>query len=111
MFEQIYKQKLAQRLLQNIQNEQEREVIKQLKKDKGATYTSKMETMFQDVDNSKQLFGKYTEMEMSKNLPIEFDAKILTAASWPVKKVTNNDYQLPKDILTCIDSFTSFYMS
>jgi hypothetical protein len=99
---------LAQRLLENIQNEQEREVIKQLKKDKGATYTSKLETMFQDVDNSKQLFGKYTDMEMSKHLPIEFDAKILTGASWPVKKAESNTYELPKEILTCIDSF---YMS
>ena len=86
-------------------------MIKELKKDKGATYTSKLETMFQDVDNSKQLYGKYSDMEMSKHLPIEFDAKILTAASWPVKKVSNNEYELPREILTCIDSFTSFYMS
>jgi hypothetical protein len=34
-------------------------MIKLLKKDKGATFTQKMETMFQDMQSSKELLQKF----------------------------------------------------
>jgi hypothetical protein len=48
---------------------------------------------------------------MSKNMPLEFDAKVLTDCSWPVKKVEKALMGLPPQVQSCIDTFTSFYMS
>ena len=48
---------------------------------------------------------------MSKNMPIEFDAKVLTAGSWPVNKLNEHTMGLPQEVYSCIDTFTSFYMS
>jgi cullin 3 len=85
-FETIYKNSLAKRLLEaNYIYEAEREVIKLLKKDKGATYTQKMETMFQDIKNSSEMLAVFKEKDNFKALPIEFDAKVLTGCSWPIR--------------------------
>ena len=86
-FETIYKNSLAKRLLEaNYIYEAEREVIKLLKKDKGATYTQKMETMFQDIKSSAEILTIFKEKENFKALPTEFDAKVLTGCSWPIRK-------------------------
>jgi hypothetical protein len=72
---------LGKRLLETSYfHEGERELIKLLKKEKGASYTQKMENMFQDMKNSDELYSKF-----KRDLPITFEAKILTSCSWPIK--------------------------
>ena len=71
MFETIYKQSLSRRLLSgSFAYDQEREVIKFLKKDKGATYTQRLETMFNDMKNSDELISEFKDKDNFKDLPV-----------------------------------------
>ena len=101
-----YKKSLAKRLLDNnYLQEAEREVIKLLKQEKGVSYTQKMETMFLDIKSSQEFLETF-----NKELPIEFETKTLTACSWPITNLKTS-IQIPKEIQTCVDTFTSYYMA
>lgn len=61
----------------------EKEVIKYLKKDIGASYTQGLEVMLADVKSSIEQMSSFKESPVSNQIEIEFYPKILTTGSWP----------------------------
>ena len=82
IFIEVYKIGLAKRLLNDkVQLDQEKQMISQIKVSCGSNYTSKLEGMLSDLNNSSSIENNF-KMETSE-LPIEFNVKILTNGYWP----------------------------
>lgn len=77
-FETLYRSSLGKRLMNNeskgasILNDAEKEVIKYLKKDIGASYTQRLEVMLADVEASIEQMSAFRKSSLAKNLTVEF---------------------------------------
>lgn len=88
-FESLYRTSLAKRLMNteskgaSILQDAEKEMIKYLKKDIGASYTQRLEVMLADVESSIDQMTNFKDSALVKSIKCEFQAKVLTAGSWP----------------------------
>ena len=93
----------------SILQDAEKEVIKYLKKDIGASYTQRLEVMLADVEASIDQMSQFRESKLSKSLVCEFQAKVLTSGSWPrfnsSEGQKNSTQGIPQEISVCMDSF------
>ena len=105
MFESLYKEALAARLLENssLSDESERLLIKKLKIECGSQYTSKMEGMILDTKMAKDLIKDY----VISNDVIEY--KVLSAGFWPQDQIVN--IFLPAELALKMDRFKKMYLS
>lgn len=111
VFEDFYKQHLAQRLLAGTASntDVEKGMIAKLKAECGHQFTSRLEGMFKDMELSKQLMKGYKEHE-AKSPPghsLELSVTVLTTGFWPV---TNVPYcNLPPAANKACEHFTQYY--
>jgi len=113
IFEDFYRFHITQRLLQSksLSDELERKMIQKLKSECGYQYTSKLEGMFRDVDQSKEFQKKWKAFvrEQHGGPPeIEFDCKVLTTGYWPFPG-SDSKCVLPDELLVHKQLFTEFY--
>ncbi|CAH8517198.1 unnamed protein product [Heterobilharzia americana] len=110
IFEAFYTKELAKRLLLNksASVDAEKAMLSKLKQECGPNYTRKMETMFQDIELSKQL-SKNFRLSLPDNYSIELSVNVICPASWPPYPQTTANY--PPEMLSLREEFTRFYLS
>ena len=114
IFNEIYRNQLAKRLLnqRSASDEHERMMIGKLKLKCGAQFTSKLEGMLNDLsvgsENSKN-FSKYlADNKSNLNLyNIDFTVQILTGGHWPTFRTI--DVILPPALAACTRVYRQFY--
>ncbi|VEL17154.1 unnamed protein product [Protopolystoma xenopodis] len=62
----------------------------------GPNYTRKMETMFQDIELSRQLSKNFRAAQSSANCLLELNVSIICPSSWPPYPKTTANY--PEDV-------------
>ena len=126
VFEEYYKQQLAQRLLGGgAANEAERSLIGKLKAECGHQYTSRLEGMFKDMELSKALMKQYAQgappspllttspslspASTSSPQPVntELSVHVLTTGFWPMPAPI--PLSLPPFCQALLSHFSSFY--
>lgn len=109
VFESYYKSHLAHRLLNGKSSSSEAEtcMISKLKSECGYHFTSKIESMFNDIKMSSEMMKKYESNKETDG--IELDVTVLTAGSWPIS--LHAPITLPQQLLSIADTFKSFYLS
>jgi cullin 3 len=105
IFESLYKEALAVRLLagSSLSDESEKLMVKKLKVECGSQYTSKMEGMINDMKVAKDVIKDCT----ISNDFIEF--KVLTSSYWPQSQIKN--IVLPVEISGKMERFKRLYLS
>ncbi|CAF4186424.1 unnamed protein product [Rotaria sordida] len=108
---QIIKKLLAKRLFGQLSasDDYEKSMISKLKQAYGFVYTSKLQQMFQDITDSKNLIDQYrTYCEKNKldNI-VDFSVMILSSNSWSFSAPPN--FVLPVELKKTFDNFTQFY--
>jgi len=111
IFEDFYKQHLAQRLLtgQSVNTDVEKNMIGKLKAECGHQFTSRLEGMFKDMELSKGLMKSYREHEAKSSVPVtmEMNVTVLTTGFWPVAVIPY--CTLPKSASQACEAFSSYY--
>ncbi|CAL8080012.1 unnamed protein product [Calicophoron daubneyi] len=123
IFEAFYTKELAKRLLLNksASVDAEKAMLSKLKQDAtiffvcvfyfqnvGPNYTRKMETMFQDIELSRQL-SKNFRASSPNDHSIELSVNVICPASWPAYPQTSANY--PPEMIALREEFTQFYLS
>eukprot|EP00760_Papus_ankaliazontas_P020333 PhM_4_TR18417/c0_g1_i1/m.56043/K03347/CUL1, CDC53; cullin 1 len=117
LFQELYKMKLARRLLGTYGNtcrafaelDLERHAITQLKMIMGTSYTHGMEQMLQDVENSKAVQESFEASSNNKSNNL-LSVSVLTSAVWSHFK-TSSEFTPPESLLGLLQSFERFYKS
>eukprot|EP00463_Aulacantha_scolymantha_P000488 TRINITY_DN1299_c0_g1_i1.p1 TRINITY_DN1299_c0_g1~~TRINITY_DN1299_c0_g1_i1.p1 ORF type:complete len:628 (-),score=103.46 TRINITY_DN1299_c0_g1_i1:126-2009(-) len=110
IFENFYKQHLANRLLtgQSGNAEVEKSMISKLKAECGHQFTSRLDGMFRDMDLSKQLMHEYRNWSSKRSaLDLELSASVLTSGFWPIQVVP--DCRLPSEASRACEHFRTYY--
>lgn len=112
VFEKYYKMHLSKRLLsaKSGSDDAERSFLSKLKKECGFQFTSKLESMFNDMRISEETNTKFKQFLLTepKSLgDIEFFINILTTGSWPQYQFV--ECVLPPELHNCFELFKSFY--
>jgi len=122
IFERDYQQYLATRLLQGqSQSEQhEKRMIAKLKTECGYQWTSKLESMFKDVQLSTELVNDFRVGPGSKH-DQELEVNVCTTGSWPqagvgaassgAKAAISQGGNLPQQVLAVCEAFKGFYLA
>nr|CAX82778.1 cullin [Schistosoma japonicum] len=110
IFEAFYTKELAKRLLLNksASVDAEKAMLSKLKQECGPNYTRKMETMFQDIELSRQL-SKNFRLSLPGTHSIELSVNVICPASWPPYPQTTANY--PPEMVALREEFTRFYLS
>jgi len=114
IFEDFYKQHLASRLLhaKSQSDHYEKAMIAKLKTECGHQYTSKLEGMFKDIYQSRQINEQYQQflqhIEENNSLTnVQLDCKVLTTGFWPFPR--RNVCKLPDEVLVECEKFRRYY--
>lgn len=112
VFEKYYKMHLSKRLLsaKSGSDDAERSFLSKLKKECGFQFTSKLESMFNDMRISEETntkFKRYLLSELKSVGEIDFFINILTTGSWPQYQLV--ECVLPPELQNCFDLFKSYY--
>jgi len=110
VFQELYKTKLAKRLLQTNPNEDlERSMLEKLQREMGKSYTHHLEGMLKDRDVGKDLQAKFVEYVANKAVPMpcEFSTQVLTTGHWPPFKA--DKIVMPDSLKACVTVFDRFY--
>ncbi|KAA0193515.1 putative e3 ubiquitin ligase cullin 2 component [Fasciolopsis buskii] len=93
IFEAFYTKELAKRLLLNksASVDAEKAMLSKLKQECGPNYTRKMETMFQDIELSRQLSKNFRAACPTPH-GIELSVNVICPASWPAYPQTTANY-------------------
>eukprot|EP00891_Asterochloris_glomerata_P001669 jgi/Astpho2/1669/e_gw1.00032.27.1_t len=104
IFEKYYKQHLAKRLLSGkvVSDDAERAMLVKLKTECGYQFTSKLESMFNDVKTSRWAGTNLTEVSFAAVL------QVLTTGSWPTQTAEMPDF--PRECVAELDRFKQFYL-
>nr|VZI26097.1 unnamed protein product [Spirometra erinaceieuropaei] len=110
IFEAFYTKELAKRLLlgKSASVDAEKAMLSKLKQECGPNYTRKMETMFQDIELSRQLSKNFRAAQQTP-YPIDFNVNVISPASWPQYPQLAANY--PPSMLSLREEFTKFYLS
>ncbi|QDZ25877.1 cullin [Chloropicon primus] len=121
VFEKYYKQHLAKRLLSGklSMEDHERTVILKLKTECGYQFTSKLESMFNDIRTSQDIMQDYKNHHLAatdgggeegRPSPIDLSVQVLTTGSWPIDRPSQFRVPIPKELQECCTSFEDFYL-
>jgi len=115
IFQFEYAKKLSERLLSGRTQSMygENLIITKLKAEQGLTFVSKMTSMMQDLDSSKNTMDAY-RLQKHKGFPLEgvqFNCQILRNGAWEIEKTKFDKFNLPKTIKFYIEDFEKFYLS
>ncbi|KAK9814178.1 hypothetical protein WJX72_001668 [[Myrmecia] bisecta] len=123
VFEKYYKQHLAKRLLSNrtVSDEAERSLLVKLKTECGYQFTSKLESMFNDIKTSRESMQDFknrnrgseagTSADAGAPRPedeLELTVQVLTTGSWPMSNVAKCN--LPRECERTCEDFKDFYL-
>ncbi|KAI2798019.1 hypothetical protein RDWZM_000379 [Blomia tropicalis] len=119
IFEAFYQRDLSKRLLggKSASNDAEKLMLLKLKQECGGAFTSKLESMFKDIELSKELtasFDKYLKSEkavIDHKLSRDFDMNVfvLTTGIWPSTK--SPQLLLTDELQHYQTIFTNFYLT
>ena len=113
VFQAFYKKDLARRLLLNrsASVDAEKALIALLKAECGASFTTKLEGMFKDVELSKDIASDFAaHLRQLPNAPaLEMSVQVLTMGSWPA--YTEVEMALPPEVAVMQDEFKGFYLN
>mmetsp|Transcript_11464 Transcript_11464/g.36419 ORF Transcript_11464/g.36419 Transcript_11464/m.36419 type:complete len:742 (+) Transcript_11464:99-2324(+) len=107
VFEDVYKQYLAKRLLsqRSVSHEYERAMLAKFKSECGYQFTTKLEGMFADVRFSKDVMDKYHHHQTTP----ELEVTMLTQGFWPIPNAHRS--RLPPVVdERCVAPFEDFYL-
>ncbi|XP_074564963.1 cullin-1-like [Curcuma longa] len=112
LFAELYRKKLARRLLfdKSANDNHERSILTKLKQQNGAYFTSKMEGMVTDMTLAKETqadFEKYLQRHPRTNPGIDLSVTVLTTGFWPSYR--SSDFNPPLEMTKCIQAFKKFY--
>eukprot|EP00760_Papus_ankaliazontas_P010328 PhM_4_TR14255/c1_g1_i3/m.8669/K03347/CUL1, CDC53; cullin 1 len=110
VFQELYKTRLAKRLLQTNPNEDlERSMLEKLQREMGKSYTHHLEGMLKDREAGKDLQAKFVAYTAKNHvdMPCDFAAQVLTTGHWPQFKA--DKITVPDTLQTCINVFDRFY--
>jgi len=109
-FEQFFTKHLCNRLIQkrSESTDAEREFISILKYECGNLFTSRVEQMFVDMNNSEELMKSYKDTIKTKNQIYEIEYFVLSSNSWPIT-ATQKVIKIPKEITDGTKMFVEFY--
>eukprot|EP00210_Caulerpa_lentillifera_P002107 g2022.t1 len=112
IFERYCKLHLSRRLLfgRGVSDPAESSLLIKLKTECGYQFTSKLESMFNDIKMSEDIQKDFREYlhESSIDLGIDFTVRVLTTGSWPLQIPTQCN--LPVELQSASDQFQSFYL-
>lgn len=105
IFENLYKEHLAKRLLQSrsLSDDAERLMITKLKTECGYQFTAKLEGMFNDMKLSKESISQY-----SRSAGVELEVRVLTTSFWPHQQVP--PVTLPEELWREAERFKTHYL-
>eukprot|EP00127_Corallochytrium_limacisporum_P004725 Clim_evm79s172 gene=Clim_evmTU79s172 len=111
MFESFYKNYLAKRLLlgRSASSDAEKSMLSKLKQECGASFTSKLEGMFKDIDVSKGIMASFNQTRGRSLDGMELYVNVLTTGYWPTQQPQT--LNLPAAMEKFRDTFTNFYLS
>ncbi|KAH0784280.1 hypothetical protein KY290_003878 [Solanum tuberosum] len=114
LFAELYRKKLARRLLfdNSANDEHERSVLRKLKQQYGGQFTSKMERMVTDLTLAREnqaSFEKYLSNNPIANPGIDLTVTALTTGFWPSYK--SFDLNLPAEMVRRVEVFKVFYQT
>ncbi|CEP01682.1 hypothetical protein PBRA_008624 [Plasmodiophora brassicae] len=112
IFEAFYKKYLAQRLLlsQSCSDAAETSMVAKLRTECGALFTTKLESMFKDMDLSAEYRTLFKQFQGDADQDaIEFQAHVLTTSSWPITPPAVTKIVLPAAVAHQQEVFTNFY--
>ncbi|KAI5811025.1 Cullin family-domain-containing protein [Peziza echinospora] len=111
VFEAFYKKDLARRLLmgRSASADAERSMLSKLKTECGSGFTHNLESMFRDIDLSKDAMSgfKHSKIGIDKAKGIDLNVHILSSAAWPTYPETT--VSLPEDLEEYVQAFEAFY--
>ncbi|XP_028416649.1 cullin-4A-like [Dendronephthya gigantea] len=112
VFEAFYKKDLAKRLLvgKSASVDAEKSMLSKLKQECGASFTSKLEGMFRDMELSKDVLIQFKQYLQHQLLPSNIDmaVNILTMGYWPTYIPV--EINLPVEMVLYQDTFKKFYL-
>jgi cullin 4 len=93
-FEEFYKKDLAKRLLLNRSSsiESELNMITKLKKECGSEYTKKLERIFKDIENSKEINILFQKHKNFSNINFDVYVTVITSGFWPTYNLVIKNY-------------------
>lgn len=113
VFQAFYRKDLAKRLLLNksASVDAEKMMIERIKAEVGPSYTNKLESMFRDIELSKDINQQFQQhVTQLPNKPLmECGVQVLTMGSWP--NYTPADISLPEEINQLLQEFRTYYLS
>lgn len=118
VFEKYYKQHLAKRLLngRSSSDDAERSLLGKLKTECGYQFTSKLESMFNDIRTSRETMAQFKAYLGAKDVALGMDlsVQVLTTGAWPAANNTAGGSQqrpcnLPREVDRCCEEFRAFY--
>ncbi|CAN1326249.1 CUL1 [Linum perenne] len=112
LFSELYRQKLARRLLYGYSANKEHEnyIIALVKSECGICFTSKMEGMMRDMTLSKDNqseFEKYLVDNPNEHPGFDLSVNVLSGRFWPV--FNSSDLHLPSEMVRGVEVFNEFY--
>jgi hypothetical protein len=114
IFQIEYAKKLSDRLLANRSQSivAEKTLISKLKAEAGVTYVSRMTTMLQDLDNSKNIMDAFKN-KTHRGSPngIALSVQVLQHGAWEVDKLKFDKIDLPLFLNNVREEFNSFYQT
>ena len=112
VFERFYSNRLALRIVQQLSasDDAEASMIAKLKQACGYQYTNKLQSMFKDIELSKDLNSKFKNHLIQRNdtLGLDFHAQVLNCGAWPFRQTCT--FALPSVLLNCVEKFNHFYI-
>ena len=116
VFEKYYKQHLAKRLLngKSYSDDAERSLLGKLKVECGYQFTSKLESMFNDIRTSRETMSQFKNWLEEKEISVGVDlnVQVLTTGAWPIGNTNaQGTCNLPRELHSCCESFKEFYDS
>uniref|UniRef100_A0A914W2H4 Cullin family profile domain-containing protein n=1 Tax=Plectus sambesii TaxID=2011161 RepID=A0A914W2H4_9BILA len=111
VFQKFYSKMFAKRLVGSLSasDDAESSMISKLKQMCGFEYTSKLQRMFTDTGLSKELNEAFKEHQSnaSIHLNLDFSIMVLGSGAWPFQQMFT--FEIPSELVKCIDRFTDFY--
>jgi len=113
LFEKYYKTHLAKRLLaeRSQSDEAEKSFVGKLKTEFGYQFTFKLEGMFTDMKNCKEIVSNFKSFvnQTGKKLPLDLQVQVLTTGFWPVNTIV--PCKVPNSLLDSLKVFSDFYLN
>jgi cullin-4 len=111
VFEAFYKRDLARRLLlgRSASDDAELSMITRLKNECGSGFTQNIETMFRDMDLSKEEMTEYKSRQENAGLrsAVDLNVDVLSSAAWP--SYPDIPFNVPKEVRNELTKFETSY--